>query len=105
MDFYEIPLRGRAERFGIGLPGELSLLLTVTWRNRGGGGWMLDIALADGTPLVSGIPMVTGADLLAQFRHIGIPGSLVVVGDSDPGAPPTFANLGTDTHLYYVLGS
>lgn len=101
--FFEIPLNSVSERFGIDLPDGTSLAMTVVWRNRGGAGWVLDLDTPDGVRLVSGIPMVAGTDLLGQFRHLGIPGALVLVSDgASPYDDPTFAGLGTDQHLYYV---
>lgn len=104
MQMHEIPLRGVSERFGLSLPDGVALSAAVTWRNRGGAGWVLDLATSDGVALVSGVPLVTGCDLLQQFQHLGIPGALLVLSDgADPGAEPTFDNLGTDARLYYVL--
>lgn len=64
------------------------------------GGWLLDIATIDNVPMISGIPLVTGADLLAQYVYVGIAGSLTVASDSDPNATPTFEGLGSSGHLY-----
>lgn len=104
MQAFEIKLNARPERFRVTLPDQLVLTLTVTWRNRGGAGWVLDIADGEGVALVRGVAMVTGADLLTQYKHVGIPGGLVVISDgADPYAEPTFTGIGTDSKLYYVL--
>ena len=66
------------------------------------GGWILDIADGNNTPIVSGIPLVTGADLLAQYAYLGIGGSLYVSNPNDPGASPTFGSLGDTSSLYFV---
>lgn len=95
----EIPLSAQSQTFQITLSGK-AYRLAVTWRDPYG--WFLDIARVDGTALVSGIPLVTGADLLAQYAYLGIGGALVVVSDGDPDAVPTFDNLGSSAHLYYV---
>lgn len=65
--------------------------------------WVLDIADADGTSMVRDIPMVMGSDLLAQYRHLGFGGALVVrnaaTGDD---TPPDFDQL--EGALLYVTG-
>lgn len=64
------------------------------------GGWCLDISDTQGNPIACGLPLVTGADLLAQFAYLGIGASLYVVSDGNASDVPTFANLGTDAHVY-----
>jgi hypothetical protein len=49
------------------------------------------------------MPLVTGIDLLRQYRYLGIPGSMIVYTDGDPDAPPTLENLGNESNLYYVV--
>jgi len=99
---FEIPLTGRAQRLQITLA-NVVYQLTVQWRNSAG--WILDIAKVSGEAIIQGIPLVTGVDLLAQYRYLGIGGSLVVSTDVDPNAAPTYANLGTGSHLYFVVTS
>ena len=101
MAVFEVPLSPAAQRFPITLSGT-TYALTLAWRNAGGAGWVLDIADAGGQPILRGVPLVAGADLLAQHRHLGIPGRLYVQTDGDPDAPPAFGNLGLASHLYYV---
>ena len=97
---YEIPLSGKSQRFGISLGG-VQYSLTVWW-NAITEGWFLDIASASNSPILSGIPLVTGADLLAQYAYLGIGGSLIVQTDGDVQAIPTYKNLGSASHLYFV---
>lgn len=102
MQVFEVPLSGKAQTFAITLGG-LGLQVTVAWRNVGGAGWVLDLgSTATGLPLVRGLPLVTGHDLLEQHRHLGVPGGLFVLTDADPDAVPTYAGLGTITHLYWA---
>jgi hypothetical protein len=84
--------------------GALTYQLTFLYRNDPGGFncWSLDIADISGNPIVQGIAVVTGADLLAQYRHLGFTGSLVVATTSNPDAIPTFANLGGDGNIYWI---
>lgn len=102
---FTIPLQvGVPQTFSIQL-GSITYQMTLLYRNdtSGLGGWVLDIADSSGNPVVQGIPLVTGADLLAQYRHLGFTGSLAIQTTSDPDAVPTFTNLGGDAQLYWVI--
>jgi hypothetical protein len=105
MQAFEIPLTPSPQRFSIQLGGA-AYSLTFQFRNAGlpgqGGTWILDIADDLGNPLVCGIPLVTGADLLAQYGYLNFGGGLMVMSDGDPAAVPTFANLGVASHLYWI---
>ena len=78
--------------------------LVLLYRNdpNGQGGWVLDVYDSGGNPIVTGIPLVTGENLLAQYAYLGFIGGLWVQTTSDPDAVPTFQNLGGDGQLYYV---
>lgn len=102
--YFRIPLEtGTPQRFSITLGG-VEYQLTLRYRNIAEGGWVLDIADANGTAIIGGIPLVTGADLLAQHKHLGLGGRLWVQTLSNPDAVPTFDNLGDDGVLYWVTG-
>lgn len=97
-----IPLQqGKPQTFSILLNG-ITYRLTFLYRNDPNSGWTLDIADSTGNPIVQGIPLVTGADLLAQYRHLGFTGALVVQTTNDPDAVPTFDNLGKNAQVYWV---
>lgn len=97
--YYEIPLSSTPQTFRIPLAG-VTYQMTVRW-NWINTSWVLDIADSSGNPIVSGIPLVTGADLLEQFGYLGLGGSLYVQTDNDPNAVPTYQNLGTTGHVYF----
>ncbi|KWE70557.1 hypothetical protein WL77_12205 [Burkholderia ubonensis] len=101
MNVYEIPLSPQPQRFTVTLSG-VDYRMTVQYRAAGGAGWVLDIADAGGTPLVNGIPLVAGVDLLAQHRHLGFAGRLWVQGAESPDHVPTFDDLGVGSKLYWV---
>lgn len=98
---YEVPLTPAAQKFEISLGG-VFYQVTLFWREADAGGWFLDFATSTGVPLLGGIPLVTGANLLAQYAYLGFVGSLVVQTDHDPDAEPTYVNLGLTSHLYFV---
>lgn len=98
---YEIPLTPGPQSFAISLAG-VTYNLRLAW-NRAASCWMLDIADEDRQPLVNGIPVITGADLLAQYGHLGFGGALIVQTDHAADAVPTFDNLGVTGRIYFVV--
>ena len=98
-NFFEIPLSPLAQTFNITLSGT-SYRVTMQWRDLAG--WIADIADASGNSIVAGVPLVTGVDLLGQYRHLGFAGRLWVQTSDDPDAVPTVENLGSGSHLYWV---
>jgi hypothetical protein len=98
----EIPLTpSQAQRFTVTLSGVL-YNMRFTYDIAQDRCWILDIGDADGALLVAGIPLVTGVDLLSQYRYLGIPGALLVTTDRGAGEVPTWDGLGVTSHLYYV---
>lgn len=65
-------------------------------------GWATDIADASNNPILCGIPLIPGIDLLYQYAYLGFGGSLVVSVDGNPDAVPDFVGLGTTGKLYFV---
>ena len=67
------------------------------------GCWILDIYDDVEKPMVRGIPIVTGADLLQQFEYLGFGGMLLVWSTEGPWHTiPDFDALGTNSNVYYV---
>ncbi|MBB3811466.1 phage baseplate plug family protein [Pseudochelatococcus contaminans] len=105
MPVFEIPLIAAPQTFIVSLSG-VEYRFRLTYADAPEGGWLLDILDNKsnvGTPLVRGIPLVTGADLLAPYRHLGIGGGLIVASDADMDAVPTFQNLGSASKLYFKV--
>lgn len=101
MNAYEIPLSAQAQSFSISLAG-VTYNLMLMWRQVDGfGGWVLDIADQSKTPILQGIPLVTGCDLLGQYGYLGFGGGLWVLTDGNSTAVPTYSNLGASSHLYF----
>lgn len=101
MTLFEIPLSGAPQRFNISLAGTV-YSLTFLYRDAPMGGWCLDINDNLGNPLVCGIPLITGADLLAQYAYLNFGGAMVIFSDGNKALVPTFDNLGSGSHLYWV---
>lgn len=99
--YFEIPFAGTPETFTIALAG-VTYGFNVQW-NVPNASWVIDISDASGNPIVSGIPMVTGSDLLEQYSYLGFQFALVAQTDNSPDTVPTFDNLGTTGHLYAIV--
>lgn len=102
--YFEIPLSSTAQQFNIALGGRQYLML-LQWRDTDMGGWFLDISTSAGVAILLGVPLVTGADLLAQYPDKGFGGVLRVTTDGDPDAVPTYSNIGTQSHVYFGVES
>lgn len=100
MSAYEIPLTAEPQTFFIDLAGT-TYKLTLKWCSPMGC-WILDIANSDEIPLIMGIPVITGVDLLKQYAYVGIKGRLFAQSLGDLFSPPTFTNLGTGALLFFV---
>lgn len=103
MAIYEVPLKPQPQEFDIFLANGVRYRLRTFYNDTPDGGWALDISDDLGNPLICGIPLVTGANLLAQYDYVGIGGVMWVNGDGDPAAVPLFTNLGVTSHLYYEV--
>lgn len=97
---FEIPLSPEPQKFSIPLAG-IDYICRVQW-NPVAQCWMLDIADSDDAAIIQGIPVVTGIDLLGQYKHLGLGGSLLAQTDYDADAVPTFDNLGITGRLYFI---
>jgi hypothetical protein len=97
MALYEVPLTATPQTLSLVI-GSTSYRLSVSWCAPAGY-WLLDFADEDGTPIVQGIPLIAGADLLAQYSYLGIGAKMIALSDGDLLTPPTFDTLGTTGHL------
>lgn len=98
---YEIPTINRSQLFLINLA-NVQYKLTVRWINVEEGGWLLDIDSSDGSPIVRGIPLVTGVDLLGQYPQYKFGGKLIAYVAGDNLAAPDYESFGTEGRLYFV---
>lgn len=101
MNIQEIPLTPINQQFSISLGGQL-LNMQINWRDDAG--WILTLLDSAGGILANGIPLVPEVDLLEQYAHLGINGSLWVVNDIAAGEYPTKTDLGVTSHLYFLQG-
>jgi hypothetical protein len=99
MTTYEIPLKPVPQKLTVTFPNGVDYQLTLNYVFVPDDCWILDIADADGNPLVQGIPLVTGCDLLEQYGYLGFGCAMTCTTDADADAPPRFNNLGLLAHL------
>ena len=98
MNISEIPLSPDNQQFVIAVSG-VTYTMRINWRDPV---WYLDLLSADLTPVALALPLVAGADLLAQYAYLNL-GFLLVVGTDSAGQEnPTKADLGITSHLYVV---
>lgn len=102
MNIQEIPLTADNQQFNITL-GDFTGQVKLIWRDAAG--WIMDLMDSGSNPLLTGAPLVSGVNLLAQYPQLGIDGALVVISDDETQEYPTSTNLGTDSHTYFVQES
>lgn len=98
---YLIPLKPQNQEFDISLAG-VSYHLKVIW-NSASQCWILDIADSQQEPILSGIPMVTGCDLLEQYGYLNINGAMIVQSTNDVSLVPDDTTLGSTGNLFFVI--
>jgi hypothetical protein len=98
---YIIPFSPRPQRL-ITTLGTVTYNLRTRWSNPSNC-WLLDIADVDNNLIIGGIPMITGADLLEQYRYLGFVGSLFAYStDGPPDMVPTLIGLGITAQVAYI---
>lgn len=95
MAIQEIPLTADNQQFSINIAGS-TWRISINWRDVY---WIMDLQNDRAEPVISGIPLVTGADLLAQYAYMRLGFKLVVVCDDSAQDYPTKTDLGSRSHL------
>ncbi|MHB9327420.1 phage baseplate plug family protein [Phytobacter ursingii] len=98
MTVNEIPLSPDNQQFSVALSGT-TYRMRIIWRDPV---WCLDLMNSDKTPLALNLPLVTGAELLAQYSYLNLGFKLAVVCDIPGQEYPTKTDLGITSHLYAV---
>ncbi len=98
---YEIPLSPQPQKFQIVIAG-VTYGLRVYW-SAAAQAWVLDIQDVNGTTLLNGVALVTGADLLEQYAYLQFGFGLFVGNDDSLFGVPTFQSLGLNSHLIAVV--
>jgi hypothetical protein len=100
---YTIPLTNSQQQITISLGGVVYTLTVWFDSNPAANCWVMDIGNQNNVPILTGIPLVTGTDLLGQFAYLNFGGKLICQTDFDPDAIPTYQNLGYNSQLYFVV--
>jgi len=99
---FEIPLTSANTLLNIAIAGvTYNLRLIYNQTLDSSACWLLDINDANNLPMVCGIPLVPGADMIGQYKYLNFGFILYCFTDGNRDAVPTFANLGTASHLYF----
>ncbi|MDC9622778.1 hypothetical protein PSI22_14310 [Xenorhabdus sp. XENO-7] len=98
MNIVEVPLQAGNQQFDIQLGG-INYRMQLQWRDCAG--WILDIMQTNSEPIVTGIPLVFGVDILEQHSYLGFNGSLVFYCD-DLKNETNREELGSSQRLYFV---
>lgn len=97
----EFPLRPEAQVMTIEMA---SVLYTVRfgWADTPDGGWFMDLGTYEGTPLIRGLPLTAGENILQQFDYLGIGGEIRVETDGNALVEPTYGNLGSNGKVFFI---
>lgn len=97
--YLELPLSAVNQQFSIFLGGRL-WFLRLRW-NEDAQAWVIDFSDKDNRRVLTGIPLVTGIDILGQHKHLGIGGGLIIQTDFDPLLAPSYDSLGTSARAFF----
>lgn len=98
--FYEIPTGPSARTLSTVLAGQ-TYSLRLAYAEAPEGGWFIDIADDAGKPLIAGLMLTSGPDLLQPYPNLGIKAKLYLVPDAGAG-PLSYDNLGLSWHLIFT---
>lgn len=98
---WEFPLLPQPQQMQVQL-GEVDYTVRFGWCASPEGGWFIDIADVDGKPIIRGLTLTAGENILQQFDYLGIPGEIRVQTDSEPLVEPTFENLGSNGKVLFI---
>lgn len=101
--YYLLPLTNTPQKFTISLGGT-EYILTCRWNSADEGGWYINLDnAATGNNILSGVPLVAGADLLAQYEYLNFGGGLIIYTNAEGMTPPTIDNLGDDSNVFFMV--
>ena len=98
---YEFPLRPEAQQIQIALA-DIEYTVRFGWCDAPGGGWFIDMTDIDGTPLLRGLALTAGENVLQQFAYLGIPGEIRVETDGSDLVEPSYDNLGANGKVLFI---
>ena len=97
-----VPTNPYNQSFVVSLNGT-TYSFTIRWNNDPSAqNWVIDVYDINNNPVVTGIAMVTGANLLEQFDYLDFGGALIAQTSNEANVVPTYADLGSTGNLYFV---
>nr|WP_242452421.1 hypothetical protein [Morganella morganii] len=97
MNTIEIPVSIKNQQLDIRLGGKYYRIRLVY---RQFCGWVADMMDQAGTEIFTGVPLVSGMDILEPYRYMGFNGSLIFVCDETAGEL-SFSEFGRKNRLYF----
>ncbi|QNT79188.1 phage baseplate plug family protein [Entomobacter blattae] len=94
--YYEIPLAATPQLFTLSLNG-IAYRFQFIWRDGCFANWFFDVSTANNSPVLHGVPLIEGADLLAQYGYLNFGVQLYCVFSEQK---VEFAGLGSVQRLY-----
>ena len=64
--------------------------------------WVMDFSDVNNNKLLSGVPLVSGVDILGQFKHLGLTGDLRIISDDGLSVEADYDTIGIKSHLYWT---
>ena len=61
----------------------------------------MDLLETDGTPILSGVAMRCGHNLLGQYPHLEL-GNMQLIVDNDDAKDPSYDDMGKNIQLYWT---
>lgn len=101
MSVYQIPLYPGAQQFLVTLDNK-TLQIRLIWREAEVGGWFIDFYDVDGSPILCGIPLRCGHNLLGQYEYLGL-GKMQAMINNDDSRDPTYDDMGYNLELYWTI--
>lgn len=93
----EIPLLPSSQNLTINV-GNTNYMLDIIWKSDT---YIMNIKTGKGEPIINGIPLLTGLDLLEQFKYFGIVGEWVML-PVIPYEEAVYETLGFSSHFCVV---
>lgn len=104
MKAYEIPITPlQNQSFSIAFHVNAFYWLRLYWVEAPEAGWTLDIGYSEIEPLVCGIPVLPGRNLLDDYPELHLALILFIDTPGNQKKPPAFEDMGVLTKLYYAL--
>ncbi len=103
---YRLPIEQKGARFSFATELEaVAFTIEFRWNDRDSG-WYMQIGDSDGTPLISGIKVVTGILLLGRATSKLLPkGDFMAIDTAGTMTDPAFEDLGRRVQVVYITSA